>query len=100
MSVFSFDNHTKKERKLIAKKNKDILLVTELAKQAVIECITSNSFKKYREELEHSDKALIKIGIDIRKTILNKDERLALYDALFVRADVLGSLLNSVEKDR
>ena len=98
--MFSFKDHTKSERKLIAKKNKDILLATELATQTVIDCITSDSFKKYKDELEHSDKALIKIGIDIRKTILNRDERLALYDALFVRADVLGSLLASVEKDR
>lgn len=97
---FSFKEFTGKEKKAIAKKNKEIKEATEATAEALRECIGSDTFKKYKEELSISDKALMARGIDILKTVRNKDERLALYDALFVRADVLSLLLRSIDKDR
>jgi len=98
--MFDFKDFTGKEKKDIAQKNKDIKESTEKAAEALHNCLTSNTFKKYKDELEASDKALMLRGIDILKTIRNKDERLALYDALFVRADVLSLLLKGIDKDR
>ena len=98
--MFSFKNYTKQEQAVIDAKNKEIKEATEAAAEALRQCIGSDTFKKYREELELSDKNLITVGIDILKRVRNKDERLALYDALFTRADVLSLLLRSINKDK
>lgn len=97
---FSFNDFTGKERKEIDAKTKAIKESTEATAQALRECIGSDTFKKYREELEISDKALITVGIDILNKVKNKDERLSLYDSLFVRAEVLGLLLKGINKDK
>lgn len=97
--MFDFRDFTQSEKKKIEQKNKDIKDATERAKQTLHECITSDSFKKYREELEKSDKALIEIGIGILRDVQDNDKRLKLYDALFTRAEVLGLLLKGINKD-
>lgn len=98
--MYSFLDFTGKEKKAIDQKNKEIKEATEATAEALRECIGSDTFRKYRNELELSDKALMSVGIDILKKVRNKDERLALYDALFTRADVLGLLLKGINKDK
>ena len=96
---FSFKTHTRKEQDVIDTKNKEIKETTEAVEQTLRDCITSDTFRKYREELKTSDKALIEVGIGILREVRDNAKRVALYDALFVRADVLSLLLKSLEKD-
>lgn len=97
---FSFKSFTKEEKKEIKENKEAIRLSTEAAAQALHNCITSDTFIKYRKELEDSGNALIEVGIDIMKKVRDNNERLALYDMLFVRADVLSLLLKSIIKDK
>ena len=97
--MFSFKTYTQKEQDVIDAKNKEIKESTEAAAQTLKDCITSDTFMKYREELKTSDKALIGIGIGILREVKDNNKRVALYDQLFVRADVLSLLLKSLEKD-
>lgn len=97
--MFDFKDFTGAEKKEIAQKNKEIKEATDATAEALRECIGSDTFKKYKEELKTSDKALMTVGIDILNKVKNKDERLSLYDSLFVRAEVLGLLLKGVNKD-
>lgn len=97
--MFSFLNYTKKETKVIAEKKREIKETTDTAAEALRECLESNTFKKYREDLENANTALIEIGMDIMKSIKDPKERVYLYDSLFVRADVLGLLLKKVNSE-
>ena len=97
--MFSFDTWTGKEKKIKAEKDRDIAIATKEAQDTLRECIGSDTFKKYREELNKSGDALISVGIDILKTVRNTEDRLALYDALFVRADVLSLLFKGIKRD-
>ena len=97
--TFSFKDHTKEEKKKIAEKEKLIKESTEASAERLRECLSSDSFIKYKKELKECHKALIEIGISTKNEILDNDKRLKLYDNLFTRAEVLGLLLKSITKD-
>ncbi len=100
MSVFEFKKHTKEEQKNIDVKQKEIDAATKAAEEALFACLTSDTFKKYREELEKADKALVQHGIFILRDIKDSKERVIAYDALFERAEILGLLLKQVMDDK
>ena len=97
--MFDFKDFTGKEKKTIAERERDIEIASKETQDRLRECIGSDTFKKYREELEKSGNALIAVGVDILKTVKKPEERLSLYDALFVRADVLSLLFKGITKD-
>ena len=98
--MFSFKTHTAKEKEEIELKRKEVEIVTEEAAQALHDCISSDVFKKYKGELKTANGALMLLGIDILGKVRNRDERLALYDSLFTRAEVLSLLLDSIDRDK
>jgi len=100
MSIFSFKDYDKKEKQEIAEKQKSIKEATQQAEEVLRQCIQSDNFKKYRAELEKSDKALIEAGIKIMHDIVDINKRVALYDQLFVRAEILGLLLKGILRDK
>lgn len=98
--MFDFRDFTSKEKKDIEAKKKEIQQATEKTRARLTECLVSDTFARYREELEVCHKALISLGVKIMKETRNKDERLALYDMLFARAEILSLLLADIEEDR
>lgn len=98
--MFEFKKHTKEEQRKIDDKQKEIDAATKAAEAALYACLTSDTFKKYREELEKADKALVEHGILILRTIKDSKERVIAYDALFERAEILGLLLKQVTDDQ
>ena len=98
--TFSFKNNTKEEEQKISAKKKEISQKTQSAAETLQHCLESDSLAKYRKEFEEASKSFIELGIDIMKTIKDSKERVFLYDALFVRADVLGLLLKRINHER
>jgi len=96
---FSFKDHTKEEKIKITAEKKKIEESTKSAEETLRDCLESDTFRKYREELDKSNTALMEVGIGILKTIKDSKERTFLYDALFTRAEVLGLLLKKVESE-
>ncbi len=88
-----------KEDQKSQKSQLDIVNATKQAEESLLACLQSDSFLEYRKDLEKAYKDLIQAGITVHKTIKDKDNRLAIYDALFVRADVLSQLNNKLRKD-
>jgi len=97
---FSFKDFTKEDRKAIAEKNRAIKETTENTAETLRACIESDTFRKYREELEQTNAALMEIGIDILKNVKDSKERVFLYDVIFARADILGLLLKRVNSEK
>ncbi len=100
MEAFSFKKHTKEEQRKIDDRKKEIDATTKAAEEALYACLSSDTFKKYREELEKADKALVEHGIFILRDIKDSKERVIAYDALFERAEILGLLLKQVTDDK
>lgn len=98
--LFSFSNPTKEEKRLSEQTEKEIKEATAQAEERLIACLQSDNFAKYTQELEETDKRLIRIGIEIMSKIKDPNNRVRAYDALFVRAEVLGLLLKGIENDR
>ncbi len=99
MSLFSFLDFTKEEKREIADQKLRIKEVTEGAEETIRICLSSDSFAKYKNELLVAEKALMEVGIDIKRRIKDPNERVYLYDSIFTRAEVIGALLKKVEGD-
>ena len=97
--MFSFLDYTDKEKREIKLKKDEIKEITEAAADSIRVCLESDSFRKYKDDLSIANKALMEVGIDIKRKVVDPNQRVYLYDSLFTRAEVLGALLKKVEGD-
>ncbi len=95
---FSFAPLKDAERKRLEKEEKEIKEKASNAQDALIACLKSGTFAKYKEEYKKAESALIEAGIQL--AIVNPVEYTIAAKTIFINLKVLRQLNDSIETDQ
>ncbi len=95
---FSFAPLKDAERKRLEKEEKEIKEKASNAQDALIACLKSGTFAKYREEYKKAESALIETGIKL--DLVNPVEYAMAAKTIFINLKVLRQLNDQIDADQ